>query len=829
MINKIFSISQISKIIIIFLFSWNNLFANDILIDAEVVDIKEKGNLIVASGSVRITDENNIEINGQEARYDKLNETITISGNVIFLDKDNNYRAKSDKIIFDRKKDIISSLGNSEIELLDKNNVNINLKIKGKNSYFNRSKETIEIKENVIVEDYLNELEIYSKDINFNRKNSLFSSKENTLINDNFDNEFKLSSFNFNLENKILKAEEIALSDNQDNSILLKNGYLDLNSNELIGSDFTLNLNNNFFGNPENDPRLIGRYIVTNKSVTTMKKSVFTTCKNVEGKCPTWSISADEVKHKKNEKRIEYKKAWLEIYDVPVAYFPYFFHPDPSVDRQSGFLFPQFTNSSNLGFSTQIPYYKVIDNNKDMTISPRIYTNNNLFVQSEYRQVFENSNLITDISYNKKNNSNSHFFSTLKGSIENTFYEMKLEAVSNKDYLKKYQIKSPLISNYSVLNSSILFEKYADDYIFSTSIDVVEDLTKIDSDKYEYTIPRYDFSKETTLNDKIFNNLTFNSSGSYRKYNTNIDEADVINDLILESQNQNQITNLDTDISILFRNINTYGDLSETYKDNTDYKILNTTLVNFRYPLIKQSDNGKKFLTPLASIRYSPSKGANLKNEDAFVTFQNLFLLDRINNKTVEEGMSTTIGLEYKNLNNLNSEKLKLGLAVNLRDKYDNDLPLSSSLGQKTSDLIGYSGINITQNLSFDYNFSIDQNLSETNYTLMTANYSGDKFKTSLQYMEKSNFIGDESYLKNTTQLEINKTNSLAFETNKNLDKNLTDYYNLIYKYKNDCLEASIVYNKQFYKEDSINPGQNIFFKISFIPFGSVISPNINE
>ena len=45
-----------------------------------------------------------------------------------------------------------------------------------------------------------------------------------------------------------------------------------------------------------------------------------------------------------------------------------------------------------------------------MTISPRLYSNNNLFVQTEYRQSFENSNLVTDFSYNKKDNSNSHFF-----------------------------------------------------------------------------------------------------------------------------------------------------------------------------------------------------------------------------------------------------------------------------------------------------------------------------------------------------------------------------------------------------------------------------------
>ena len=53
-------------------------------------------------------------------------------------------------------------------------------------------------------------------------------------------------------------------------------------------------------------------------------------------------------------------------------------------------IFPQFINSSNLGFSTQIPYYNAIDEDKDLTIAPRIYTNNNLFVQTEYRQAFKN-------------------------------------------------------------------------------------------------------------------------------------------------------------------------------------------------------------------------------------------------------------------------------------------------------------------------------------------------------------------------------------------------------------------------------------------------------
>jgi len=209
--------------------------------------------------------------------------------------------------------------------------------------------------------------------------------------------------------------------------------------------------------------------------------------------------------------------------------------------------------------------------------------------------------------------------------------------------------------------------------------------------------------------------------------------------------------------------------------------------------------------------------------------FQDLFNLDRINNKTIESGESLTLGLEYKKINHNNEDKLDIGLAINYRNEEDLDLPSSSSLGNKTSDLIGYSGINITENLSFDYNFSIDNNLNETNYSLASLNYSSNKFKTSFEYMEKSNYIGDESYLINLTEFEIDKSNLIAFETNKNLDKNITDYYNLIYTYKNDCLKASLVYNKQYYNQEDINSGNNLFFKISIIPFAQINSPNISN
>ena len=40
------------------------------------------------------------------------------------------------------------------------------------------------------------------------------------------------------------------------------------------------------------------------------------------------------------KKKIKYDNATLRIYDYPIVYFPKFFHPDPTVNRQSGFLTP---------------------------------------------------------------------------------------------------------------------------------------------------------------------------------------------------------------------------------------------------------------------------------------------------------------------------------------------------------------------------------------------------------------------------------------------------------------------------------------------------------
>ena len=69
----------------------------------------------------------------------------------------------------------------------------------------------------------------------------------------------------------------------------------------------------------------------------------------------------------------------------------------------------------------------------------------------------------------------------------------------------------------------------------------------------------------------------------------------------------------------------------------------------------------------------------------------------------------------------------------------------------------------------------------------------------------------------------------MGFETSKNLDQNLTNYYNLIYEYENDCLIAAVEYNKNYYVDEDLQPEESLFFSIKIIPFGKINSPALTQ
>ena len=124
--------------------------------------------------------------------------------------------------------------------------------------------------------------------------------------------------------------------------------------------------------------------------------------------------------HDEKKKTVYYNNAIIKIYDIPIFYSPKLSHPDPSVDRRSGFLLPKFSDSKNLGSGLSIPYYYAKGKDKDFTLTNNFYLNENPLFVGEYRQAFKNSNLTLDAGYtegykktnaSKRSGSKSHFYS----------------------------------------------------------------------------------------------------------------------------------------------------------------------------------------------------------------------------------------------------------------------------------------------------------------------------------------------------------------------------------------------------------------------------------
>ena len=121
-------------------------------------------------------------------------------------------------------------------------------------------------------------------------------------------------------------------------------------------------------------------------------------------------------------------------------------------------------------------------------------------------------------------------------------------------------------------------------------------------------------------------------------------------------------------------------------------------------------------------------------------------------------------------------------------------------------------------NVNLTYDFSLDNDMRTLNSNSIGTEISINNFITTFNFIEQRNDIGSSHLLSNTTEYQINKNSSLKFSTRRNKKINLTEYYDLSYEYKNDCLTAALKFNKSFYQDNDLRPTEDLFFSITLIP-----------
>lgn len=113
-------------------------------------------------------------------------------------------------------------------------------------------------------------------------------------------------------------------------------------------------------------------------------------CKEAPEKPPLWQIKAARIIHNNSEQRIYYENASVEFFGVPVAWFPYFAAPDPSVQRLSGVLSPHLVSKTRLGYGASVPLYWAIAQNYDVTFTPTYLSRQGFHADVFWRHRTEN-------------------------------------------------------------------------------------------------------------------------------------------------------------------------------------------------------------------------------------------------------------------------------------------------------------------------------------------------------------------------------------------------------------------------------------------------------
>ena len=778
-----------------FLFFGQNLYAESFQFYVKNISIEDEGNIIFANDGKVVSKNKNLEIIAKDYKYIKNLDQLESTDGIIFI-KNENINIKFNQIKINNKNNIITASNGFEIEDIKKS-----LNIQGENIIFDR-------------------------DANF-----LFS-KTTTIIMDKYKNQINSKKFEHKINEKDLKIFNALMKDNKNNTFDIESAYVDMQSNKLVGKNIIVNLNNKYF-DPNNEPRLKGDKITYDQNITVISNGTFTPCKKTDD-CPPWELSADKITHDTKKKSINYEHVWLKIYDVPVVYFPKFFHPDPTVKRQSGFLMPTFKNTPNNNTYFSIPYFKVLSESKDLTFNPRFNGKDQFLLQNEYREATKDGNIISDISlfFDKNESIGGHLFYNFNKNLElNNFdssnLNLNFEQVSNDTYLKANALESPIINDYDLLETSVKLNLSSENLDIKSKFLVYEKLNTSGNDKYEYVLPQIDLTKNLTNKTKLNGDFKFQSNNYIHNYETDINDRININNLIFTSVPKITKKGFYNNYEFIIKNTNSNSENSKSNKEGEDIYLSGLFQFNSSYPLIKKNDFYQSLFKPKISAKVNPGHTKDLSNDEYKIDVNNIFNLNRISsNETLESGISIAYGADYiLTRDDSNKELLSMKFANNIRLDKNDDLERNNQIGSKTSNFFGELTYNPIDFLSTRYNVSTKNNLSDINYQNFIAEIRFNKFINTFDYLRED---GDKnSYFLNETTLKLNDKNNLSFSTRENLKTDLTEYYNLIYQYKNDCLAASIEYQKEYYDDRDVKPRENIFFKVTLIPFGLSTSPNL--
>ena len=649
-------------------------------------------------------------------------------------------------------------------------------------------------------------IRITADEMQVEQEGQIIKARGNAVAQDEKGLKMKSDSMLYDEKQSLIKADgNVILNDNEGSTYFFEKLETDNEIKNLKGINIRARL--------DDDSRIVGSRLIKKDHITSLEEAEYTPCLEKDyliENCPGWKLKANKIFQDNKTKTIHYDHARIHLFNIPVFYLPYFSHPDPSVNKRSGFLMPTVETDQNLGDVFSIPIFYNIKSNLDLTFTPTIHSKSNNFYSLNYRQLNDRGlfNIDTSIDDNDDNSGTSnHLF--FDGNLSNPYgsLDVFLQTSNNDTYMRKNKI-----NRLTVLKSGLSFEKSSENRFLSLDAVSYKHLAIQDGEQWEYVYPRVIYNidnvKDKILNGKlsINNQFDFNKdlnnnytslAASQINWSKNIIEKE--NGLVFENKANLRVVSISVD--------------SKTTQDTDNIRFYPQISSTISLPLLKTAKRFNQTLTPIVMPIISPY---NNYTDAQTISNSNLFSTNRaISIKEWESGPRINYGIEWFLDNNLD-KSLKLTFGQSFRLNKNN-----SDTAEELSDYYFSSDASINNNyinntIVVDRNDidvkSISMNTYSEIYDLrfkIDYDYSSGKYST----INEQVAIGGEYNFKNNFFLKFTGTKDV--DTNKNIG------YQYGILYEDNCLGIDLNYYRDLTIDRDIKESDGYSFTVVLKPFGS--------
>lgn len=591
-----------------------------------------------------------------------------------------------------------------------------------------------------------------------------------------------------------------------------------------------------------------------------LENAAYTPCPVVDDegcpKNPSWQIRAVRVMYDKAKNKVRYKGARVEIFGLPLIPLPGLSHPlnnEPS----SGILVPEVRYDRTNGLEVAVPYYLRIAPDRDLTITPHIYTGAAPMIEGEFRALtdvgsFRINGYGTYSSVVPLNSPNTAGENDFRGYLESAgkfqlsprwsiTYSGRI--ASDRTFLRRYDITRD-----DRLRSTFEVERIGGQSYLSIAGWATQTLRAGDKQGQQpIALPILDYRQRLT--DPVFGGqfeLQVNTLaiGRTAGQDTQRAFAGVRWDL-------RRLTSLGQEVTFTAM---VRGDVYHSdenlltaipgYRGKSGWegRGIAAAAVDMRWPFVGEFLGGTQTLTPRIQFVATPQiKNLDIPNEDsrAFdLEDSNLFAINRFSGyDRFEDGARVTYGAEWNysrpgfNINTI------IGQSYRLSDK-PSLFPDGTGLTDRTSDVVGRTTVAYKDFLRLTHRFRLDKDNLAIRRNEFDATIGSRSTYAVLGYSRLNRDIAlfgedlqDREEVRAGGRIAVAKSwsifgSAIVDLTSKNDDPlSLSDGFEPIrhrlgVAYDDDCLSIALTWRRDYIDTGDARRGNSFSFRVAFRNLG---------